>query len=74
MPSGVGWPITKQQRLDQAAADLFRADVRMLCEPGAGGTREQLSERLAALDAALPAFSNAITHIYFSHAEMERTT
>ncbi len=74
MPSGVGWPIAKQQRLDQAAADLFRADVRMLCEPGAGGTREQLSERLAALDAALPAFSNAITHIYFSHAEMERTT
>ena len=26
------------------------------------------------LDAALPAFSNAITHAYFSHAEMERTT
>ncbi len=74
MPSGGGWPIVKQKRLEQAAADLFRADVRMLCEPGAGGTREQLSERLAALDAALPAFSNAISHAYFSHAEAERTT
>ena len=38
------------------------------------GSRERLDELLAALDAALPALSNAITHAYFSHAEPERTT
>jgi uncharacterized circularly permuted ATP-grasp superfamily protein/uncharacterized alpha-E superfamily protein len=74
MPSGAGWPIAKQKRLEEAASNLFRADVRMLCEPGAGGTRRRLDELLAGLDAALPAFSNAITHAYFSHTEPERTT
>jgi uncharacterized alpha-E superfamily protein len=74
MPSGAGWPINKQKRLEEAASNLFRADVRMLCEPGAGSPRERLDELLAGLDAALPAFSNAITHAYFSHAEAERTT
>jgi len=74
MPSGAGWPIIKQQRVEEAASDLFLADVRMLCEPGNGGPRERLDGLLAGLDAALPAFSNAITHAYFSHAEAERTT
>jgi uncharacterized circularly permuted ATP-grasp superfamily protein/uncharacterized alpha-E superfamily protein len=74
MPSGAGWPIVKQNRMEEAASNLFRADVRMLCEPRGGGPRERLDELLAALDAALPAFSNAITHTYFSHAEAERTT
>jgi uncharacterized circularly permuted ATP-grasp superfamily protein/uncharacterized alpha-E superfamily protein len=74
MPSGGGWPIIKQQRLEQSADNLFRANVRTLCQPGATDSREQLSELLAALDAALPALSNAITHAYFSHAETERTT
>jgi uncharacterized circularly permuted ATP-grasp superfamily protein/uncharacterized alpha-E superfamily protein len=74
MPSGAGWPIIRQKRVEEAASDLFRADVRMLCEPGSRGARERLDELLAGLDAALPAFSNAITHAYFSHAEAERTT
>ena len=74
MPSGAGWPIIKQKRLEEAASNLFRADVRTLCEPGAGTTRLQLDELLADMDAALPALSNAITHAYFSHAEAERTT
>jgi len=74
MPSGAGWPTIKQKRLEEAASNLFRADVRMLCEPGAGSPRERLDELLAGLEAALPAFSNAITHAYFSHAEAERTT
>jgi uncharacterized circularly permuted ATP-grasp superfamily protein/uncharacterized alpha-E superfamily protein len=73
MPSGAGWPIIKQKRLEEAASNLFRADVRMLCEPRTGGPRERLDELLAGLDAALLAFSNAITHAYFSHAEAERT-
>ena len=74
MPSGAGWPIGKQKRLEEAASTLFHADVRRLCEPDPDGSRAQLDELLAALDAALPAFSNAITHAYFSHAEAERTT
>jgi uncharacterized circularly permuted ATP-grasp superfamily protein/uncharacterized alpha-E superfamily protein len=73
MPSGAGWPILKQQRLEEAASNLFGADVRELCEPGAGGSRERLDELLAQVGAALPALSNAITHAYFSHAEQERT-
>jgi len=74
MPSGAGWPISKQKRLEEAASTLFHADVRRLCEPDPDGCRAQLDELLAALDAALPAFSNAITHAYFSHAEAERAT
>ena len=41
MPSGDGWPILKQRRLEEAAANLFGADVRWLCEPGPSGSREQ---------------------------------
>jgi uncharacterized circularly permuted ATP-grasp superfamily protein/uncharacterized alpha-E superfamily protein len=74
MPSGAGWPIIKQMRVEEAASDLFLADVRKLCEPGPAGPRERLDELLAGLDAALPALSNAITHAYFSHAQPERTT
>jgi uncharacterized circularly permuted ATP-grasp superfamily protein/uncharacterized alpha-E superfamily protein len=74
MPSGAGWPVAKQERFEEAASNLFHADVRKLCEPRAGATRERLDELLSALEAALPALSNAITHAYFSHAEPERTT
>jgi uncharacterized circularly permuted ATP-grasp superfamily protein/uncharacterized alpha-E superfamily protein len=73
MPSGAGWPVLKQERLQEAASKLFHADVRKLCESAVGATRDQLDERLAALAAALPALSNAITHAYFSHAEPERS-
>jgi len=73
MPSGAGWPIYKQRRLEEAASNLFIADVRRLCEPDLNGRRETLDEHLATLDAALPALSNAITHAYFSHAEAVRT-
>jgi hypothetical protein len=44
----------------------------MLCEPDAGGIRGPLDQLLAATGAALPALSDAITNVYFSHAEMER--
>ena len=66
--------MAKQKRLEDAAAGLFHTDVRTLCEQGTGGVRERLDELLAGMDAALPAFSNALTHAYFSHAQMERTT
>jgi uncharacterized alpha-E superfamily protein len=71
-PSGAAWPISKQRRLEEAAANLFRADVRMLCQPGEGSIREPLDQLLAGTGAALPALSDAITNVYFSHAEMER--
>jgi len=74
MPSGAGWPVGKQKRVEEAASELFLADVRKLCEPGVTGAREKLDELLAGLDEALPALSNAITHMYFSHAQLERTT
>ncbi len=73
MPSGDGWPIAKQKRLEEAAAYLFGADVQWLCEPDASGTRQRLDELLSRVDSALPALSNAVTHAYFSHAEQERT-
>ncbi len=73
-PLGAGWPVSKQKCLEDAAANLFRADTQMLCEPGAGSFRQPLDQLLAETGAALPALSDAITLIYFSHAEMERTT
>jgi len=74
MPSGAGWPVAKQERMEEAASNLFHGDVRKLCEPRDGAGRERLDLLLAALEAALPGLSNAITHAYFSHAEPERTT
>jgi uncharacterized circularly permuted ATP-grasp superfamily protein/uncharacterized alpha-E superfamily protein len=71
-PSGAAWPISKQIRLEETAGNLFCADIRMLCQPGAGSLREPLDQLLAAIGAALPALSDAITNVYFSHAEMER--
>jgi uncharacterized circularly permuted ATP-grasp superfamily protein/uncharacterized alpha-E superfamily protein len=73
MPSGAGWPTVKQERLEEAASNLFHADVRKLCEPAGGAARGRLDELLVVFEAALPALSNAITHAYFSHAEPERT-
>jgi uncharacterized alpha-E superfamily protein len=74
MASGAGWPVSKQRRLEEAASNLFRADVRRLCDPDANGVRALLDELLIGMEVELPAFSNAITHTYFSHAEMERAT
>jgi uncharacterized circularly permuted ATP-grasp superfamily protein/uncharacterized alpha-E superfamily protein len=73
-PSGAGWPVSKQRRLEEAAANLLGADIRDLCQPGAGNVREPLDNLLAATGAALPALSDAITHVYFSHVEMERAS
>jgi uncharacterized alpha-E superfamily protein len=73
-PSAADWPVSKQRALEEAAANLFHADVGMLCQPGEGGIREPLDQLLVAAGAALPALSDAITNIYFSHAEMERAT
>jgi uncharacterized circularly permuted ATP-grasp superfamily protein/uncharacterized alpha-E superfamily protein len=73
-PSGGGWPVSKQRHLEEAAANLFRADVRALCQPGERSIREPLDQLLAGTGAALPALSDAITNVYFSHAEMGRAT
>jgi uncharacterized circularly permuted ATP-grasp superfamily protein/uncharacterized alpha-E superfamily protein len=72
-PSGAGWPVSKQRRLEEASANLLGADVRLLCQPDAGDFRELLDDLLAGLGAALPAMSDAVSHVYFSHAETERS-
>ena len=43
--------------------------------PDTNGVRLLLDDLLSRMEVELPAFSNAITHTYFSHAEeMERAT
>jgi uncharacterized alpha-E superfamily protein len=74
MPSGAGWPVYKQKHLEDMAANLFHAEVQALCQFESGGIRYRLDKLLGDLAAALPAFSDAVTHTYFSHAEMERST
>jgi hypothetical protein len=74
MPSGAGWPVAQQAQFQAAAAALFQADVEKLCKPDSRNFRVKLDGLLSGLGAALPEFSNAITHIYFSHAEMARST
>jgi len=71
---GADWPVARQRRVEEAAANLFEADVQTLCQPGADGKRPYLDGLLATVDAVLPAFSDALTNTWFSHAEMERTT
>jgi uncharacterized circularly permuted ATP-grasp superfamily protein/uncharacterized alpha-E superfamily protein len=73
-PEGAAWPVLKQQHLEQAAANLFQANLRVFCQPGDNGMREPLDQLLAEVAAVLPALSDAITQVYFSHAEMERAT
>jgi uncharacterized alpha-E superfamily protein len=75
MPSGAGWPASKQRRLEEAASNLFHADIGSVCLPDTNGVRVLLDELLSRMEVELPTFSNAITHTYFTHAEeMERAT
>ncbi len=74
MPSGEGWPVAQQKLVEQAAWKLFQSDVEALCRTDGAPVRVTLDMLLAGLGAALPAFSDALTSIYFSHAELERTT
>jgi uncharacterized circularly permuted ATP-grasp superfamily protein/uncharacterized alpha-E superfamily protein len=74
LASGAEWPVAQQKRLEEATAKLLQADVNTLCDPGAGRNRDALDRLLAASAAALPEFSDAITHTYFSLAELGRTS
>jgi uncharacterized circularly permuted ATP-grasp superfamily protein/uncharacterized alpha-E superfamily protein len=69
MPSGSGWPGSKQKRLEEAASNLFSTDIGKLCVPDKNGVRMLLDELLRGMERELPTFSDAITHTYFSHAE-----
>ncbi len=68
-PLGIDWPASRQKRIEETAAKLSGADVMRLC-----AHRLPLDDYLADLDASLAAFSDALTNIYFSHAEMELAT
>src|SRR6201994_3450995 len=74
MPSGSGWPVLQQRQMEAAASKLLHADVEALCEARAGSGRNRLDTLIGDLGAALPAFSEAISNTYFSHAQMERAT
>ncbi|MGC2402725.1 MAG: alpha-E domain-containing protein, partial [Acidobacteriaceae bacterium] len=74
MPSGSDWPVLKQRQMEAAAARLLHADVESLCETRTGSNRLRLDSLLEDLGAALPAFAQAISNTYFSHAQMERAT
>jgi uncharacterized alpha-E superfamily protein len=64
---GLEWPNARQQKIEEAGASLFEADLFYLCD-----NRRRLDDRLASLEAALPAYSDAITNVCFSHADVER--
>jgi uncharacterized circularly permuted ATP-grasp superfamily protein/uncharacterized alpha-E superfamily protein len=70
---GAEWPEAKQKRVEDSAANLFSSDVQALCQPGSGGQRLYLDSLLAAMEIVLPAFSDALTNTWFSHAQMERS-
>jgi uncharacterized circularly permuted ATP-grasp superfamily protein len=72
MPSGSGWPVLKQRQMEAAASKLLHADVEALCEAQTGTNRIRLDTLIGDLSAALPAFAEAISNTYFSHAQMER--
>jgi uncharacterized alpha-E superfamily protein len=69
-----GWPGAQEKRVKEAATQLFEADVLALCQRMTHGIRLPLDEMLGKLENALLNFSDAITHTYFSHAEMETPT
>jgi hypothetical protein len=60
--------------MEAVASRLLHADVEALCESGDGTNRTRLDTLIGDLANALPAFSEAISNTYFSHAEMERAT
>ncbi len=68
-PLGAEWPVAEQNQLEEAAANLFGEDVTGLC-----ANRGRLDDLLALLEGALPQFSDALTNIYFNHAQMERAS
>jgi uncharacterized alpha-E superfamily protein len=72
MPSGSDWPVLKQRQMEAAASKLLHADVEALCEARPGSNRTRLDTLIGDLSAALPAFAEAISNTYFSHAQMER--
>lgn len=71
---GDKWPLARQHRIEEAAGHLFHADVTVLCQPGEEGMRMTLDKLLDAANSSLLAFSDDITHTYFSHAILERPT
>jgi uncharacterized circularly permuted ATP-grasp superfamily protein/uncharacterized alpha-E superfamily protein len=61
-------PTREERLLAQALATLESSDLEVLCRPDAGGGFPQLAERLLSVEDDLRAFSDTITHFYFSHA------
>jgi uncharacterized alpha-E superfamily protein len=68
------WPSERQNRVEKTALRLFNFDVHSFDFPEDLAARAAFDDLLAALDLALPAFSDAITRTWFSHAQLEQRT
>ena len=74
MPSGSGWPVLKQRQMEAAAPGCSMPTSNLSARARTGSNRTRLDNLLGDLGAALPAFAEAISNTYFSHAQMERAT
>jgi len=62
---------TREERLSaHASATLGEAEIDTLVQPGPDGTFPAVNELLSSTEGDLRALSDAITHFYFSHAEL----
>lgn len=65
--------LTKKQRMiRQLRTQLQVSDIEALATPDKKGRHAELAQLLDALATQLPALSERIAHIYFSHAEVAR--
>jgi hypothetical protein len=62
----------EQQTLAGFLERIRQADIHVLCQVDGTHSRPRLEELLAAVANILPAVSNAITHGYFSLAQMSQ--
>src|SRR5262245_35666878 len=62
----------EQETVARSLNRIRRADIQELCEANADRSRPHLAELLDSIAAMLPEVSNAITHGYFSLAQVSR--
>ncbi len=66
------WPLARQTQLEKAALRLFNFDPRFFHKAYDSPERREFDNLLATLESTLAVFSDAITHTWFSHAEVEQ--
>jgi uncharacterized circularly permuted ATP-grasp superfamily protein/uncharacterized alpha-E superfamily protein len=66
------WPHARQTQVEKTALRLFNMDMSFFAQPDEAAGRAVFDDLLAALNLSLSVFSDAITHTWFSHAEVEQ--